>query len=139
MKFGKYAVVQPVTYTFKEEPDWTWTFKPPTAKDELELQAFVTQGRTITENGRTETRPVTPMEMTFEELALTFGSTTIPEYKQENGEWVATDKPILKDNASPAAVKKVLSEMPTEMVLELWQALGEHVPNWGPITKDPKA
>ena len=138
MKFGKYAVIAPVEYTLENESDWTWTFKPPTAKDELQLQSFLTHKRTVTLGGRTETIPATFMEMVFEELALTFGGTSIPSFIEEDGEWVATDKPILKEKATKAEVKKVLGEMPTELVLELWRALGEHVPNWGPTKKDPK-
>ena len=138
-KFGNYAIVQEIEYALEQEPDWTWTFKPPTSKDEMTLQNFMSRGRTVVENGFTETHPVTIMEVTFEELALTFGGTTIPKFKEEDGEWVATDQPVLKNNASKSEIKKVLGEMPTEMVLELWKALGEHVPGWGPLTNNPKA
>ena len=138
MKFGKYALISAYTYTLEEEPDWQWVFKPPTANDELQLQAFMVQHRTITENGRTENIPATVMEICLEELALTFGGTTIPKFKEVDGEWVATDSPILEENASKSQVKKVLGEMPTAMVLELWKALGEHVPNWGPVSGNPK-
>ena len=138
MNFGKYAVIQPVSFNFEEEPDWSWTFRPPTSKDELELQAFLLHSRSITVGGRTETHPPTMMEIAFEEIALTFGGTTIPKFRREDGEWVATDKPLLSDNASKQEIKKVLGEMPTEMVLEIWNQMGKLVPNWGPRNDDPK-
>ena len=139
MKFGQYAILTPVEYTFKNEPDWNWTFKPPTAKHELELQAFIAHGRTITVGGRTETHPITPMEAIVEQLALTFGGTTIPAFEMRDGEWVALDRPVLKADASKSEIKRVLGEMPTDMVYELWDALGENIPNWGPLNKNPKS
>jgi hypothetical protein len=139
MHFGNYAVVLPYTHNFEKEPDWYWKFNPPTAKDELDLQRFLFQRRTRTVNGVAEQLPATSMEVVFHQLALTFGGTNVPKYEQdEDGKWVKTDSPVLKKGAETEDVKKVLGEMPTDLVMELWVALGEHIPNWGPIQDDPK-
>jgi hypothetical protein len=139
-KFGKYAVIEPITYVLKEEPNWYWEFKPPTARDELNLQQFLFQRRTrTTRAGETEQIPPTIMEVTFHQLALTFGGTNIPMYELKDGDWVETGKPILGKDAAVEEIKDVLGEMPSELVLELWEALGEHVPNWGPESDSPKA
>jgi len=138
MKFGNYAIINAVTYYFEKEPDWYWMFKPPTAKNELELQQFLFQGRTRTANGVSEQLPATSMEIVFEQLALTFGGTNIPKYKEQEGEWVATEEPVLKASSDIGKIKEVLGDMPTVLVQELWKALGKHVPDWGPIQNDPK-
>jgi hypothetical protein len=139
MKFGQYAVIQPVTYNFEKEPEWHWKFKPPTAKDELELQRFLFQKRSrTTPDGMREQLPATSMEVVFRQLALTFGGTNIPKYVEVKGEWQETEKPILKEDDSVEEIEKVLGEMPAELIQELWNALGEHVPNWGPVKEDPK-
>jgi hypothetical protein len=139
MKFGKYAVVEPVTYNFAKEPDWYWKFKPPTARDELNMQRFLWQRRNVVRpDGSRESLPATEMDVVFHQLGLTFGGTNIPQYKLVDDEWVETDKPILQKDADVEEVKSVLGEMPTDLVKELWEALGEHVPNWGPVQDDPK-
>lgn len=137
-KFGKYAVIRPYTYNFELEPDWYWNFKPPTARDELDLQRFLFQKRTRTVAGVSEQLPATSMEVVFQQLALTFGGTNIPTYKEVEGEWQETETPILQKNDDVEKIKKALGGMPTELVLELWEALGEHIPNWGPMQSDPK-
>jgi len=139
MKFGNYAIVQPITYNFEKEPDWYWKFKPPTARDELALQQYLFQRRTRTVEGVVEQLPATSMEIVFHQLALTFGGTNIPKYKEVDGEWVSAEEPVLQTDASVEEIKATLGEMPTDLVLELWIALGQHVPNWGPSPKDPKA
>lgn len=138
MKFGNYAVIQPITYNFKKEPEWYWKFKPPTARDELKLQQFLFHRRTRVVDGVQEQLPATSMEVVFRQLALTFGGTNIPRYEHKDGEWVMTDQPILQTDDSVEKIEAVLGEMPTELVWELWEALGEHVPNWGPIKNNPK-
>lgn len=139
MKFGKYAVVEPVTYNLKNEPEWYWKFKPPTARDELNFQRFLFQGRTRTVNGVTEPLPAVRMEGVFRQLALTFGGTNIPKFKKDGDQWVETGEPILQVGAEVEEIENVLGEMPTELVFELYEALGEHVPNWGPEPNNPKA
>ena len=139
MNFGKYAVITPYTYHFEKEPDWYWKFAPPTARDELDLQRFLFQKRTRTTNGVAEQYPATSMEVVFRQLALTFGGTNIPDYeKNPDGEWIDSGRPILKEDASVEVVEAILGKMPTELVQELWAALGEHIPNWGPMKLDPK-
>lgn len=138
MKFGNYAVLEPITYNFEREPEWYWKFKPPTARDELQFQRFLFHKRSRTVNGVSEQLPATRMEAIFRQLALTFGGTNIPKYKLVDGEWQDTGEPILKEGSSVEEIEKVLGEMPTELVQEIWSALGDHIPNWGPESGDPK-
>jgi hypothetical protein len=120
--FGKYALIQPIEYHFKLEPDWTWTINPPTSGDEMEMSRFLNRGKfTLGLEGTTREAPPTWLEIAHRELAITFGGTTIP----------GDDKPLLDKDASIVVVEMVLQEMPHEMVMELWMALGEVVPLWG--------
>jgi hypothetical protein len=138
MKFGNYAILDDITYHFEKEPDWYWKFKAPTAKDELKLQRFLFRQRTRVKDGVQETMQATSMEVVFRQLSLTFGGTNIPKYVKKEGEWVETDQYILYPDNSIEKIEEVLGEMPTNLVQELWNALGEHVPNWGPAQDNPK-
>ena len=138
-QFGKYAVIRPITYHFEKEPDWYWIFKPPTTRDELDLQKFMFQKRTHRTASGVEELPATFMEVVMRQLALTFDGTNIPKYEEIDGELQETGKPILDKDASTEEVEAVLGEMPTDLTQELWKALGEHVPNWGAETNNPKA
>lgn len=131
MSFGKYAVLEAVTYTLEKEPEWWWKFKPVTSGMEVEMSRFYSHGRVVTgpDGVRREYFP-TSMEVAHREIALTFGGTNIPKDGKEGD-------PILSPNAKVEEVEAVLRKMPTELVLELWEALAEHVPGWGPAR--PKA
>jgi hypothetical protein len=125
-KFGKYAVINPVDYQLKEEPEWTWTFRPPSSGEELEMQRFMVVGRVQTgPDGIQREYPPTTFEIAHRELALTFGGTNITA----DGE----DEPILKVDAKVSEVEAMLRQMPHGLVMELWEALGDIVPTWGPV------
>ena len=47
------------------------------------------------------------------------------------------ERPILRKDASLAEIESILKEMPRLMILELWKAVGDACPGWGPAK--PKA
>jgi hypothetical protein len=124
MNFGKYTIVDNLTHAFKKESEWTWTIKPPTSGDELEMSRFIYQNRVTTDGaGVTRQAPPTSIEIAYREIALTFGGTTIP----------GSDKqPILKPDASVLEVEACLRQMPHDLVMEIWGAVGDATLVWGP-------
>ena len=128
--FGKYAILTPVEYKFREEPDWTWTIKPILAGEELERSKFLMQKRAITQDGQRFELPPTWLEVVLREIALTFGGTTIPKE-------VDSKEPALAKSVSIAEIEAFLKTMPQPMVMEIWDAIGVSYPEWGPAT--PKA
>ena len=102
--------------------------------DELAMQKFMAHNRhEIGADGVTREYPPTTMEVCHRELSLTFGGTNIPS---DIGKPVAEGgEPVLKVGASLQEIENVLREMPPEMVIELWEALGEAVPGWGILPK----
>jgi hypothetical protein len=140
--FGKYAVMGDLTHHFELEPDWYWKIKPVTAGMELEMSKFLAHRRIIsTVEGRAELPP-TALEIGFREIALTFGGTNVPKMIETNtpilvGEeadvvWVDSGDPILKADAKIEEIEKELREMPRSMLMEIWRAVGESYPYWGP-------
>jgi hypothetical protein len=132
VKFGNYAIIRPAVHTFEKEPDWSWDIKPVTAKEELALSQFLSTERVlIAPDGSRIGRPAVALEIALEEVALTFGGTNIPD---------DAGNLVLKSDASMNEVKAFLLTMPHDMVMELWRAVGEAIPGWGPvISKNPKA
>lgn len=129
MNFGNYAIISDIEHRFKKEPDWTWTIKPPTSGAEFEINRFLVQGRTqVGPDGIQREFPPTFTEIAYREIALLFGGTNIPE----GGKGSASEKPILKPTATVAQVEAVLRDMPHEMVMEIWGAIADAVPGWGP-------
>jgi hypothetical protein len=134
--FGKYAVVDPVVHHFALEENWWWKIKPPTSGDELNLSKFTMQNRSIVgPDGVRREYPPTNTEIMHREIALVFAGTNLPadtdKPVEEGGE------PILDPKAKVEEVERVLADMPHEMVLEIWDAIGEACPGWGPAL--PKA
>ena len=98
------------------------------------MQKFMAHNRyEVGADGVRREYPPTTMEVCHRELSLTFGGTNIPSDVEkpvaEGGE------PILKSGASLQEIENVLREMPPEMVMEMWEALGEAVPGWGILPK----
>jgi hypothetical protein len=128
-KFGNYAIVDPITHYFDQEPDLFWKIKPVSSGLELERSKFMLHNRVIEgPDGIRREMPPSWMEVAYREIALTFGGTNIPN---EEGE------PVLSDNATVAQVETLLREMPQAMVMEIWKKIGASYPKWGPI--DPNA
>lgn len=134
-KFGKYAILDAVTHTFEKEPEWFWKIKPPTSGDELKMSKFLVNNRSeVGSDGVRREYPPTNTEIAYREIALTFAGTNIPasDVAVEDG-----GEPILKEGARIEAIEAVLAQMPHEMVLEIWDAVGDAVPRWGPY-RGPK-
>jgi hypothetical protein len=126
MNFGQYAILEPLEYFFKKEPEWTWLVKAPTSGDELLISRFLNQGKvTAGLNGVSREAPKTWLEIAYREIALTFAGTSIPVSDED-------PTPILKTTASVMEVEKMLTNFPQAMVQEIWEAVRDHVPGWGP-------
>ncbi len=130
MNFGKYAILKPVTINLKLEPDWTWSIKPITTGEELQLSQFLNTERVaVLADGTRIGRPATNLEVACREIALSFAGTNIPG---DDG------KPILPRDATVDEVEAALKGMPHELVMELWNAVGEAIPTWGPAKPSKK-
>lgn len=136
--FGRYAIIDTVEHHFEKEPDWIWKIKPPTSGDELAMSKFLVQNRVeVDATGTRREFPPTYTEIAYREIALCFGGTTIPK-GGKNGQPVAEGgEPILKEDARVEQIEAVLRRMPHPMVMEIWGAIADAVPGWGP--QRPKA
>jgi len=129
--FGKYAIIDPVVFHFEKEPDWWWKINPPTAGDELAMSKFMFVGRAITgPDGVRREYPATVEEVAFREIALTFGGTNIP--MDDNKPVEQGGEPFIKVGTSVEDIEYALAKMPTDMIFEIWTAIGNAVPGWGP-------
>lgn len=135
MSFGKYAIATASTHTFEEEPDWWWKIKPVTTGMELEMSKFLNHKRLIsTAEGRVELPP-THFEIAMREVALSYGGTNIPI--DENNPVENGGEPFISEDASVEAIEAALADLPRDMFYEIWSAVGEAYPYWGPV--DPNA
>jgi hypothetical protein len=126
MDFGKYAIVKNARYHLANEPDWWWEFKPITAGDEVAMTIFIQQGRVDKDaEGKTILVPHPYQSIAMREVALSFGNTNIPLNEK-------SDKPILTPSSSIDEIEAVLKQMPHELFKEIWEALGDAYPFWGP-------
>ena len=123
--FGKYAVIMPVPHKFEKEPGWSWEIKPPNSQDELTLSRHLQAGSTAIINDEKVNVPLTTLETAFREVALTFSSSNIPDPEDDK-------KLMLQKGASIEEIEIALKKMPLEMFLEIWSAVGEACPGWGP-------
>ena len=123
MNFGNYAIVDNVRHYLEKEPTWWWEVKSPTVNDEIALARFI---RSDGEEGIGKLN----IQIAAREIALTFAATNIPQDPEKPVE--DGGKSILKKGAPPEQVEQVLEQMPAEMLYEIWGAVGEAVPMWGP-------
>jgi hypothetical protein len=134
--FGKYAIIDPVKHDFEKETEWWWKIKPPTSGDELAMSKFLVQARSeVGSDGIRREYPPTNTEIMHREIALTFFGTNIPagdEKTVEDG-----GEPYLKLSMTVEQIEERLRQMPHEMLVELWYAVADACPGWGPIR--PKA
>jgi hypothetical protein len=133
--FGKYAIVDGTVHHFDQEPEWWWKIKPVTSGMELEMSKFLAHHRVIQARGERYELPPTNLEIAFREIALCFGGTNIPkdpDKKVEEG-----GEPYLEVGAETEAIEAALRCMPREMFMEIWKAVGEAYPYWGPA--DPNS
>lgn len=125
MKYGSYALISPVTHQFEKEPDLFWIIEPPTSGDELNLSQFLSGDRIVLlPGGARMSHPAVNLEIAHREIALTFGGTNI---EGDDG------KPILTNKNTIEEVEAVLRSMPHAMVMEIWHAIADAVPGWGPV------
>jgi hypothetical protein len=127
--FGKYAVMDPVTHYFEQEPDWFWKIKPVAGEEELSMTKFLAHRRVLTTIEGTVEMPPTWMEVCLREIALSFGGTNIPagETPIEKG-----GEALLADDATVEQIETALKAFPRSMLMEVWRAVGEAYPYWGP-------
>ncbi len=139
-KFGKYAIVDTATFHFKLMEKWWWKIKPATAGDELNLRKFFSEGRIVwaPDGSHREYFP-NLYEQAMREIALTFAGTNIPVNDEEPVE--DGGAPLIKPGSSIEEIESVLRDMPTDLVMEIWDHIGQAVPGWGPLTPsaDPNA
>ena len=130
MNFGKYAIAGELNHTFEMEPDWWWKIKPITSGIELEMSIFLNHNRIVsTREGRKE-QPPTNMEIAFREVALSFGGTNIPADGNQPVQDGGTA--FITPDQSVEEIEKALRAMPRDMFMEIWKAVGEAYPYWGP-------
>jgi hypothetical protein len=132
MNFGKYSIMSGVQHFFEEEPEWYWKINPVTAGMELDMSKFLAHRRIVNSSGQRVELPPTSMEIAFREIALTFGGTNIPKETDKPVE--DGGEPLLKDGASVEEIEAVLRHFPSTMLMEIWRAVGESYPNWGPAS-----
>lgn len=123
--FSGYAVLTDVIHGFQKKPGFTWTIRPQTVQDEIRVQQLINQNTRFIadEDGRRIPIPPTRIELAVFEIATTFGGTTL---KTDDGEFV------IKSDAPLHEVLDLLHNMPTEMINELWIAVGKANPMMGP-------
>ena len=125
-KFGSYAILDNVKHEFVKEPTWYWMIKPPDSQAELAVSRLLSTDRSRMEaDGTRVSMLTTTLEVAMREVAVTFGGTNIPTSETD-------PKPVLNADASVEQVEALLKEMPREMLLELWNAVGDACPGWGP-------
>jgi hypothetical protein len=110
--FGKYAVVDNVKYSFQLAPEMWWEFRPATVGDEMEMQRWIAVAT------KREAAP-TWIEVAHKQIAIVSVKTNIVDAGLEEG-------------GSTAKFEELLRQMPIEMLGELWTALGDVNPLWGP-------
>lgn len=125
MDFGKYAVATPLEYHFEKEPEWYWKIRPVTMGDELEMNQWMVSSATerTAADGTSVTVPPNWIDIAMREISVTFAGTNLVG---EDG------KALLKDNATPGQVAEALQKLPKEMFMEIWKAVGQSYPSWGP-------
>lgn len=125
--FGKYAVVSSVKHVFEKEPTWFWKINPPTVKSEMEVAKLLSsETKKIGPNGTITLVPVTTLELSILELSLLFAGTNIPGCDLVEGD------PLEK-------IQAYVGTLPRDMIIEMWETLGDACPGWGPSKKRAKA
>lgn len=128
-KFGKYAVLEPIQYHFKEEPTLWWMIRPPTTGDELSMAKFLNRGKVVwSVEGAARDAAPTWLEIAHREIAIAFAGTNIPatDTPVEQG-----GKPLIATTLDIPEIEVLIREMPHAMIMEIWRAMGEAIPGWG--------
>lgn len=132
MNFGKYSIVESLEHHFELEPEWYWRVRPATSGDDLAMaKYYVDNTRFVVIDGKRVEQPPLWMEVMYREIAMLFDGTNIPKDPKK------PSVPVLDKKASVVDVEAVLRTMPEKMVEEIWVALGEVNPFWGPRLYQP--
>jgi len=128
MNFGKYSVVDSLEHHFELEPEWYWLIRPATSGDDLVMaKYYVENSRFVIIDGKRVEQPPLWMEVMYREIAILFNGTNIPkDPKKPNVPVLDLKKSSIQD------IEAVLATMPETMVEEIWKALGDTNPFWGP-------
>jgi len=127
MNFGKYTVVGSLEHHFELEPEWFWRIRPATSGDDLVMaKYYVEESRAVVIDGKPVEQPPLWMEVMYREIAQLFDGTNIPKDPKK------LNVSVLGKNPSILDIEAVLQTMPEKMVEEIWRALGETNPFWGP-------
>lgn len=129
--WAKYAVLDNSKHVLELTPEYYWEFRPVSTADEIRVQKEIA-GRTMIIGDRIS--GPTQMELAIIELASSFAGSNLPADSDDPDAKVV---PALKDKASFQEVYDYLCTLPVALVDELWRALGEVNPTWGP-KKAPK-
>jgi hypothetical protein len=133
MNFGKYSVVDSLEHHFELEREWYWLIRPATSGDDLAMaKYYVDNTRSVIIDGKRVEQPPLWMEVMYREIAMLFNGTNIPKDPKK------PNVPVLDNKASIQEVEAVLATMPEKMVEEIWKALGETNPFWGPRLYQPE-
>lgn len=126
VKYGKYTNIIPTTYYLKKEPEWYWVINPPTVAGELAVaQLLATDKRAIGESKSIKTQAPTTLELAIREISVTFGATNIPTSDTDLA-------PLIEPYSTMPEVERIVKTMPRSLLLELWRAVGQAIPGWGP-------
>ena len=112
IQFGKYAVIDPVVYNFKDEPEMWLKFRPVTVADVLEYQRWLQKRYDAKDDPQW-------IEVAVQEVSTCAVATNIPGAGLEGG-------------GSKAQFEELLMTMPPAMLSELWVKVAEVNPLWGP-------
>jgi hypothetical protein len=133
-KFSEYAIIDEITHHFEKRSQWWWKIKPPTSGDEIALSKFLNTPTFKWDGTQRVEVPLSTIEVAHREIALTYAGTNIPQDNaipvEEGGE------PLLKPFETVEMIEVALKEMPNTMIFELWKAVKQAAPTWGPA--DPK-
>jgi len=133
MNFGKYSVVDSLEHHFELEHEWYWLIRPATSGDDLAMaKYYVDNTRSVIIDGKRVEQPPLWMEVMYREIAMLFNGTNIPKDPKK------PNVSVLDNKSSIQEIEAVLATMPEKMVEEIWKALGETNPFWGPRLYQPE-
>ncbi len=131
MNLSKYAMLGEAKYPLKLEPELYWTFKPVSGAMQIELAKWLQDNaETITdEKGVTYQVPPYWVSAMIQELTLSFAGSNILLSEELTGEKAV---PMFPEGMPIEEVGKAIALLPMPLLIELWVALKERNPQWGP-------
>ena len=121
-------------YHFKYEPNWYWRIKEPTNEDNKTMRDFLDEDRTeVDSEGNVYNMPYTYTELARREIALLFAGTNIPKSGKKGKRVEEGGEPLIELGAPVGYIEYILMKLPHKMVMEIWYAIADYIPGWGPI------